>query len=115
LSDDDYQDYQYPPAVECSGIDVPFQTYTSLCEEFQHLANVTGLAQGISYNIWDSMTFDSLTRWAKSPLKTIYYKRQTSSDIMDKSGFSDLSESDGFWEGEEVACNLEQGCTSCGA
>jgi hypothetical protein len=114
LTDAGYQDYQYPPNVECSGTDVGFDSYTSLCEEFQHLANDTGLAQGISYNIWDNMNFESLTRWAKSPLKTIYYKRQTSSDIMDKSGFSDLSESDGFWA-EAEACNLDQPCSSCGA
>jgi hypothetical protein len=113
LSDSGYQDYQYPPAVECSGLDVSFEEYTQLCEEFQHLANGTGLAQGISYNFWETHTHESLVRWAKSPLKTIYYKRQTSSDIMDKSSFSDLSENDGFWEAE--ACSLEEGCASCGA
>jgi Ribonucleotide reductase, barrel domain len=122
ISDDESRDYQYPPNVECSGTDVDFATYTSLCESFQILANRTGLSQGISYNWWldEPVTKQSFLRWVESPLKTIYYRWATSSTNQDKTSYSEVpvsQEDEEFWSANEpeVSCQINDKnyCEAC--
>jgi hypothetical protein len=95
---------QYPHDVEVANIDVPWETYDELVNEWQLMQDVGGLAHAISYNWWSTKPFtqENLQAFMDSPRKTIYYAYPVEVDAADKTNIKmeelSSSEVDEFWQ-----------------
>lgn len=81
--------------------EVGFDLYFRLVSCFQWLQDYTNLGHSISFNLWQTIDYDFLDKWAKSNLKTTYYLLDIDQSFLDKS---------------DQVCTLDNkdSCTSCG-
>ncbi|NER97432.1 MAG: hypothetical protein F6J86_26895 [Symploca sp. SIO1B1] len=78
--------FQYPDYIE-NAVDVGFETYFNLANQWQRLMNSTALSHAISFNTWESQPIDEsfIRRFMASNLKSLYYRINPDQSTVDKS------------------------------